>query len=90
MTTTNDHGTMTIVMEQLITKSQFKPQALMYLRMVQQKKQPLIITHGGLPVIKIIPYSPKVSDVLDELNNTVVSFDQPMQPVAATSWEAAK
>lgn len=81
---------MTIVMEQLITKSQFKPQALMYLRMVQQKKQPLIITHGGMPVIKIIPYSPKPLDILNKLRGTVISFDQPMMPVAAASWEAAK
>lgn len=77
-------------MEQLITKSQFKPQALMYLRMVQQKKQPLIITHGGLPVIKIIPYSPEAPEALDKLRGTVISFDQPMQPVAITSWEAIK
>jgi prevent-host-death family protein len=81
---------MTIVMEQLITKSQFKPQALMYLRMVQQKKQPLIITHGGMPVIKIIPYSPETPDALHKLKGTVIFFDQPMEPIAATSWEAAK
>lgn len=44
-------------MEQMVSKSKFKPQALEYFRQVQESGEPLIITDRGKPVLKILPYS---------------------------------
>lgn len=77
-------------MQQIISKSQFKPQALEYLRRVEKLKKPLIITHLGKPVVKIIPFSEKVKDKLKALRNTVVFFKQPTQPVGLDDWEVLK
>jgi prevent-host-death family protein len=75
-------------MQQIISKSQFKMQVLEYLRNVEKNKQPLIITHVGKPVVKIVPY--KDVDKLNSLRNTVVYYKDPMEPVAKGSWEALK
>ena len=77
-------------MPQVISKSQFKPQALEYLRAVEKSKKPLIITHLGKPVVKIIPFSENVKDKLKALNNTVVLFKNPTTPVSDNYWEALK
>lgn len=75
-------------MQQVISKSQFKAQVLEYLRNVEKKKQPLVITHVGKPVVKIIPY--KDVQVLSGLLNTVVYYKNPTQPVEKNIWEALK
>jgi len=77
-------------MQQIVSKSQFKPQALEYLRRVEKDKKPLIITHLGKPVIKIIPFSENVKDKLQAFRNTVVFFKQPTKPVGQDDWEALK
>jgi prevent-host-death family protein len=77
-------------MQQIISKSQFKPQVLEYLRQVEKTKNPLIITHGGKPVIKVIPYSEKPEDLLKELRGTVVKYIAPTKPVDQKEWEALK
>ena len=79
---------MTIVMQQLISKSQLKAQILEYLRNVEKKKQELIITHGGKPVVKIIPYKEK--SVLDSLRKTVLRYEAPTEPVGEKDWEVLK
>ena len=79
------HGTLTIVMEQAISKSQFKSQVLKYLRIVENKKQPLIITHAGKPVVKVVPYKEKL--LLDSLRKTVLVYKEPTQPIGAKDWE---
>ncbi|MBI4991012.1 type II toxin-antitoxin system Phd/YefM family antitoxin [Candidatus Gottesmanbacteria bacterium] len=76
-------------MQQTISKSQFKPQVLEYLRIVEKLKKPLIITHAGKPVVKVIPYSEEQKDVLQALRNTVIDYKQPTKP-AAEEWEALK
>lgn len=74
--------------QQIVSKSQFKAQVLEYLRNVEKKKQPLIITHVGKPVVKIIPY--KDVQVLNSLLNTVVYYKDPTEPVGENIWEALK
>lgn len=44
-------------MEQMVSKSRFKPQALEYFRQVEKSGEPLIITDRGKPVLKVLPYS---------------------------------
>jgi prevent-host-death family protein len=69
-----------------LSKSEFKPKALFYLRQVQQNKKPLIITHNATPVAKIIPYDDTDTSILDELRGTVQSYSDPFEPVGLESW----
>jgi len=77
-------------MQQIVSKSQFKPQALEFLRRVEEHKQPLIITHLGKPVVKIIPFSENTKDKLQALRNSFVSFKKPTAPVGQDYWEVLK
>lgn len=77
-------------MEELVSKSKFKPNALKYFREVQQKGKALIITDRGKPVLKIIPYSEDPSEALKTLHNTVIKYEAPTAPVGLNDWEALK
>lgn len=79
-------------MKQVISKSQFKPQVLEYLRMVEKTKKSLIITHGGKPVVKVIPIKEDDEDekILIELRNSVIFYNDPTEPVNIEAWEALK
>lgn len=79
---------MTIVMKQVVSKSELKSQILAYLRFVESKKQPLIITHAGKPVVKIIPYKGK--PLLSVLRSTVLHYQNPTEPVGEKDWEILK
>lgn len=78
---------MTIVMN-TISKSQLKSQLLEYLRKVEQEKKPLIVTHGGKPVITVSPYYEDPQKTLSALRNSVVTYINPLAPVAEDEWEA--
>ena len=75
-------------MEQVVSKSQFKPRALHYFREVQEKGVELIITDHGRPVVKIVPYSKNHEDTLKGLRNTVLKYEDPTEPVGLEEWEA--
>ena len=78
-------------MEQIIiSKSKFKPQALKYFRKIEETGQELIITDHTKPVIKIIPYRNKPQIILKELRNSVLFYDDPLEPVAENDWDALK
>ena len=78
-------------MEQIIiSKSKFKPQALKYFREIEETGQELIITDHTKPVIKIIPYHNKPQIILKELRNSVLFYDDPLEPVAENDWDALK
>ncbi len=74
-------------MENIVSKSRFKPQALKYFRDIQEQGIELIITEYSKPVLKIVPYSPKDVDILEELQGTVKKFDDPCEPVAEDEWD---
>lgn len=71
-----------------VSKSQFKPKALEYLRLIEQLKQPLVITHAGKPVVRILPYVSDQKQASKSLKGTVISYIDPLKPVAQTDWEA--
>ena len=77
-------------MEQIISKSQFKPRALQYFREVQERGVELIITDHGKPVIKIVPYSENPEEGLIRLRNTVLRYEDPTEPVGLDEWEVLK
>lgn len=79
-------------MQQVVSKSQFKAQALEFLREVEKQKQPLIITHEGKPVVKVIPYSEKKKqeEILKSLRGTLKYYKDPDEPVGLEDWEVLK
>jgi antitoxin (DNA-binding transcriptional repressor) of toxin-antitoxin stability system len=77
-------------MENIISKSQFKPRALKYFRDIQESGQELIITDHAKPVLKISPIKDEPIDVLRELRNSVIRYEDPLEPVAQYDWEVIK
>jgi prevent-host-death family protein len=77
-------------MEQTVSKSKFKPQALEYFRQVEESGEPLIITDRGKPVLKILPYSQQVFKGLGTLRDSVVKYENPLEPVGLEDWEHLK
>lgn len=78
------------MLQTVISKSQFKPQVLEYLRLVEKQKKSLVITHAGKPVVKVVPYSQKDDSPLERLKGTVISYKRPFEPVGLDDWEALK
>lgn len=77
-------------MPETVSKSRFKPQALKYFREIQENGQDLIITDHGKPVLKISPFHNKPQAVLEELRNSVLRYDDPLDPVAEDDWDVLK
>lgn len=81
-------------MQQIVSKSQFKAQALEFLRNVEKTKTPLVITHEGKPVVEVIPYKEgQESDqeaILKSLRGTLVYYEDPDEPVGLEDWEVLK
>ena len=77
-------------MQETVSKSRFKAKALEYFRQVEQNRRPLIITDHGKPVLQISPFEAKPQAVLEELRNSVLRFDDPLEPGATEDWDALK
>jgi len=77
-------------MEQMISKSKFKPRALHYFREIERTGKELIICDHGKPVLKIVPYAEDPEAALRALRNTVINYTDPTEPVGLEDWEALK
>ena len=77
-------------MEKRVAKSKFKPRALHYFREVQRTGKELIITDRGKPVLKIVPYSEKPSEILNQLRYSVIKYESPTEPVGLDDWESLR
>ncbi|MBI5142998.1 MAG: type II toxin-antitoxin system Phd/YefM family antitoxin [Nitrospirae bacterium] len=75
-------------MSKAVSKSQFKPRSLEFFRRVQETGEELIITDRGKPVLKLVPYHEEPDLAMARLRNSVVSYRDPLEPVAANEWEA--
>jgi antitoxin (DNA-binding transcriptional repressor) of toxin-antitoxin stability system len=75
-------------MERIVSKSQFKPRALEYFRLIEESGETMIITDRGKPVLKVMPYTDNSEDQLKILRNSVLQYDDPTQPVALEDWKA--
>ncbi len=73
-------------MPRVVSKSQFKPRALAYLREVEETGEPLVLTDRGRPVLRITPYAP-AEETLETLRGCVVRYDDATEPVAVGDWE---
>ncbi|MEN8199694.1 MAG: type II toxin-antitoxin system Phd/YefM family antitoxin [Thermodesulfobacteriota bacterium] len=74
----------------IVSKSRFKPQALKYFREIQENGQELVITHHGKPVLKIVRFQQEPEAILEELKDSVLQFDDPLEPVPLEDWEPLK
>jgi len=77
-------------MEKVISKSNFKPKALEYFRLVEETGIELTITDHGRPVIKISPYVSGEKAALKALRKSVLRYEEPTEPVAAEAWDALR
>ena len=77
-------------MNNTVSKSQFKPRALEFFREIEKSGKPLIITDHGKPVLKILPYSEDPAEALRLLRNSVVKYEEPLEPVGLDDWESLK
>jgi prevent-host-death family protein len=77
-------------MTNTVSKSQFKPKALQFFREVEKTGKPLVITDRGKPVLKIIAYSAEPAESLKILRNSVVKYQDPMEPVGLDDWDTLK
>jgi prevent-host-death family protein len=77
-------------MENMISKSEFKPRALHYFREVEKTGKELIISDHGKPVLKIVPYVEDPEESLKVLRDTVLKYEDPTEPVGLEDWEALK
>ena len=77
-------------MEEIISKSQFKPRALQYFREIEKTGKTLVISDRGKPVLKIVPYVENPEKALKALRNTVIKYEDPTEPVGLEDWEAFK
>jgi prevent-host-death family protein len=77
-------------MSQIVSKSQFKPRSLEYFRQIEQTGEELVITDHGKPVLKVVPYVSDPEECFRGLRNTVVRYDNPLDPVGAEDWEGLK
>ena len=77
-------------MENMISKSEFKPRALHYFREVEKTGKELIISDHGKPVLKIVPYVEDPEASLKALRDTVLKYEDPTEPVGLEDWEALK
>lgn len=77
-------------MRQSVSKSQFKPRSLEYFRQIEQTGEELVITDHGRPVLKVVPYVADSEECFRGLRHTVLQYEDPLEPVAAESWEGLK
>ena len=77
-------------MDNVISKSKFKPHALKYFRQIEKSGKELIITDHGKPTLKIVPFSEDPLEALKTLRNSVIKYEDPTGPVGLEDWEALK
>jgi prevent-host-death family protein len=79
-----------LTVENKVSKSKFKPQALKYFREVQRTQRELIITERGKPVLKVVPYLDDPRKALRTLRGSLVRYEKPTEPVGLEDWESLK
>lgn len=75
-------------MERRVSKSQFKACTLEYFRQVEETGEPIVITDRGRPVLRIAPYKPDPEEEIKSLQNAVVGYGRPLDPVGMEELES--
>ncbi|MGH8499486.1 MAG: type II toxin-antitoxin system Phd/YefM family antitoxin [Methylococcales bacterium] len=77
-------------MLRVVSKSKFKARALEFFRQVEEAGEEFTITDHGRPVVKVVPYSADSAEPLKGLRNSVLKYEDPMEPVGLEDWKALK
>lgn len=72
----------------VIAKTAFKPKAFEFFRRVEEQHDVISITDHGREVARVIPAPGIADEALQALRGQVVSYAEPLAPVAADEWEA--
>ena len=72
-----------------VSKSQFKPRAFEYFRLVQEQRETIVVTERGTPVLKIVPFEEEDDPDLAAVRGTLVKYEEPLEPVVEP-WDAAE
>lgn len=72
-----------------VSKSEFKPKAFEYFRMVEKAQKEICITDHGKPVLKIVPYEKNSEQELIALRNLVEKYEEPFKPID-DQWDVLK
>lgn len=72
------------------SKSQFKPRSLERYLSVKQAVEELSITDHGGPVLRIVPFAENFEQCFKGLRNTVIRYEEPLEPVGEEDWEILK
>ena len=74
-----------------ISKSELKPRLLHYLRLVEEKGQPINITHRHKVVAQLIPNRTQTDEeILASLRGSITIHGDIMKSVGLDDWEALK
>ncbi len=73
-----------------VPKSRFKPRAFEYFRLVEQKRQEILITDHGRPVVRISPVEEADEGELEALRGLVRKYVEPFESVGVEDWEASR
>lgn len=77
-------------MEAQVSKSQFKARALELFRQVEASGEPLVVTDHGQPKLEVRRYQPRTRDPLLVLRDSVLRYDDPLEPVGTDDWDALR
>lgn len=74
-----------------VSKSELKPKLLHYLRLVEEKGQPINITHHSKVVAQLTPARQQSDEeILKSLGGRIIIHGDIMEPVGVEDWEALK
>lgn len=75
-------------MDNVVSKTKFKAQALEIFRRVEMTGNPVIVTDRGKPTLIVRKYLGPQTDVRSKLKGSVLRYDAPLEPVGEQDWEA--
>lgn len=78
------------IMNNHVSKSQFKAKALELFRQIETSGEPLIVTDHGQPKLEVRRYRPSTQTPLDVLRGSMLRYDDPTEPVGAEDWDVAQ
>ena len=73
-----------------VSKSAFKARAFEFFREVERTGREVVVTDNGRPVLKVVPYFPEPAKALKALRGSVLSYDDPAEPVGVEDWESLR
>ena len=76
------------MIDEQVTKSQFKAKALEYLRKVEASGEVVVITDHGQPAVEVRRYRRDPRSPLDRLRGSVLEYKDLTAPVGEDDWEA--